>query len=303
MRLPPPMLPIFENEKPMTDTRTLPASIEVLPSRFKAADGLLFPRGTRVYLTDIGAPETEAKMLAAARELSALGHQPVPHMAARRIASEDLLELRVSALANKAGVSSMLLIGGGLERPIGPFESVMALLETGVFERNGITDLAIAGHPEGSPDFSDTVADAALLEKQAFAARHGISLRIVTQFAFDAQAILDWETHIREIGVDIPVHMGVAGPAGLLTLIKYAKMCGIGKSASLLVHQPKRLMGLGAGYSPDNLVEPVEAEQAAGRHNGIAQIHVFPFGGLERSAAWLTGRGSWDKADDRPPLR
>ena len=284
----------FEDGMPMTPTRPFPASIEVLPRRFKTTGCLLFPRGTQVYLTDIGTPETEAEMLAAAQELSALGHQPVPHIAARRIASEDVLERRVSALAEDAGVSSMLLIGGGLDKPSGPFDSVMAMLETGVFQKNGISELAIAGHPEGSPDFSDATADAALLEKQEFAARHGIRLRIVTQFAFDAQAVLDWVAHIREIGVDIPVHVGVAGPAGLLTLIKYAKMCGIGKSASLLARQPKRMMGLGSGYAPDTIIAPVEEAVADGRQNGIIQIHVFPFGGLESSAAWLRARSSWE---------
>jgi len=282
---------------PMKNPNPLPASIEILPRQFKTMERLPFPSGTRVYLTDIGTPDTETEMIAAAVGMAALGYDPVPHIAARRIVSREVLERRVEALVQEAGVSSMLLIGGGLERPSGPFESVMALLETGMFGRYGIRDIAIAGHPEGSPDFTAAVADAALMAKQAFAADHGIAMRIVTQFAFDPGAVLDWVAHIRKIGVYLPVHMGVAGPTGLTTLIKYAKMCGIGKSASLLARQSKRLMGLGAGYSPDTVVVPVEEAVRDGQLDEITQIHVFPFGGLEASAMWLTKRGSWREAE------
>lgn len=285
--------PFLRNGMPMTDIPPLSASIEVLPRQFDVMGSLDFPRGTRVYLTDIGTPETETEMLAAARGLADQGFVPVPHIAARRVASRDALERRVARLAGEGGVQNMLLIGGGLERPVGPFENTMALLETGLFGKNGIRDIAIAGHPEGSPDFTAAVGDAALLAKQQFAARNGLRLHIVTQFAFDPEAVLNWVAHIRAIGVDIPVHMGVAGPAGMLTLIKYARMCGIGKSAALLIRQPKRLMGLGAGYAPDTIVGPVEKAMREAGQNGIDQIHVFPFGGVEATASWLKGRGSW----------
>lgn len=279
----------------MTRTRAFPASIEMLPRQFKSTSNLnqLFPAGTRIYLTDIGTPETEAEMLAAACGLAAMGYKPVPHIAARRIQSKAALERRVAALANEAGVDSLLLIGGSLEKPAGPFESVMALLECGVFEANGIFELGVAGHPEGSPDFSDGVADAALLAKQDFAASRGINLHIVTQFAFDPDVVLEWAARIQAMGVSLPVHMGVAGPTGLVALIKYARLCGVGNSASLLTRQPKRLMGLGSGYSPEMIVAPVEKPMLAGPQHGIAQIHVFPFGGLDKAAAWLKERGSW----------
>ncbi|MEW9612526.1 hypothetical protein AB3G45_01420 [Shinella sp. S4-D37] len=77
-----------------------------------------------------------------------VGYIPVPHLAARRIASKGTLEARFGRLAEGAGVTDVLVIGGGVNPPAGPFTSSMDLLETGVLARYGITDLAIAGHPE-----------------------------------------------------------------------------------------------------------------------------------------------------------
>ncbi len=92
-------------------------------------------------------------MLTAARRLQDVGCIPVPHLAARRIISESALEARVGLLAEDAGVTDVLVIGGGVNPPAGPFTSSMNLLETGILDRYGITDLAIAEHPEGNPEF------------------------------------------------------------------------------------------------------------------------------------------------------
>jgi len=278
-----------------SQTGRLPASIEALPKQVPPVGDLvtLLPRGVRVYLTDIGAPETEAETLAAARRLQEAGCVPIPHLAARRITSRDALERRVGRLAEEAGVMDVLVIGGGITPPAGPFSSSLDVLETGVLDRFGIRDFAVAGHPEGSPDFTDAIALEALRRKLDFAERTNARMRIVTQFGFDAPKALAWADGLVRAGIDVPIHLGVAGPAKITTLIKYGTMCGIGNSLSVLSRHGGGLMALATGYSPETVVGPVEERLRTGTPGPITQIHVFPFGGLDKSAAWLRKRGSW----------
>ncbi|GLQ37489.1 methylenetetrahydrofolate reductase [Rhizobium albus] len=270
------------------------ASIEVAPKQAIESDDLpgLFPQGTRVYITDIGTATGE--MVAAATRIRGLGYEPVPHFACRRLTTRAALTDRVERLAGDAGVRDALIIGGGLERQAGEFSSTMEVLETGLFDRFGFTDLGVAGHPEGSPEFNEEVALHALRLKKSFAERTGARMRIVTQFGFDAERFIDWSEGLRTEGIDLPVHLGVAGPAKITTLIKYAALCGIGNSVTFLKKNALALTALATSHSPETVVGPIERHVAATPHSAIKQIHVFPFGGLKKSAEWLEQRGSWD---------
>ncbi|MDR0253237.1 MAG: methylenetetrahydrofolate reductase [Brucellaceae bacterium] len=275
--------------------RPLPASIEILPKQLPASDQLraMLPAGTRVYLADIGTAETDAEMLIAAQRLQEVGCIPVPHLAARRFKSRSALEVRIGALAEKAGVQDVLVIGGGVSTALGPYVCTIDILETGLLERFGIRDIAVAGHPEGSPDFTEASAVEALRQKQAFADRTDARLRIVTQFGFDPVGAFAWADNLAISGIDIPVHIGVAGPAKFTTLIKYATLCGIGNSMMMLKRNAGNIMSLAAGYSPETFIKPVEEQLAGLAEPRIAQMHVFPFGGLEKTSDWLRKRGSW----------
>jgi methylenetetrahydrofolate reductase (NADPH) len=275
--------------------RPLPASIEILPKQLPTSDQLrvLLPSGTRVYLTDIGGPGTDAEMLVAARRLQDIGCIPVPHLAARRIISREVLETRVGGLAEEAGVDDVLVIGGGVATPVGPYSSTMDILQTGLLDRYGIKDVAVAGHPEGRLDFTEARAIESLRQKQAFANRTGARLRVVTQFGFDPAHAMAWAEDLAKMGVDVPVHVGVAGPTKFPTLIKYATLCGVGNSLTMLKKSAGNLMSLATGYSPETFIMPIENELAALARTTISQLHIFPFGGLEKASSWLRRRGSW----------
>lgn len=280
--------------EPVID-RPLPASIEILPRQIPARDELaaLLPAGTRVYLTDIGGPNSEAEMLVAAERLNEIGCIPVPHLAARRIGSQQALARRLGQLVEYAGVDDVLVIGGGIAEPLGPYASAMDLLDTGILDRFGIKDIAVAGHPEGSPDFTETFAVDALRQKQAFADRTGARLRIVTQFGFDPARTTAWVEALAKNGVNAPVHIGVAGPAKVATLIKYARLCGVGNSLAMLQRSAGNLLSLTSGYSPEAFVGLVEEQLSSSARPATAQMHIFPFGGLELASNWLRQRGSW----------
>ena len=274
--------------------KKIAASIEISPSQAADSPHLpgLFPPQTRVYITDVGTDST-ATIVAGAKRVAELGYRAVPHFASRRLSTKAALRSRVQLLAEQAGVRDILVIGGGRETPAGDFSSSMAVLETGWFDHYGIKHIAVAGHPEGSPDFSAALALSALKLKCAFAERTDADLRIVTQFGFDLDGALEWSRQLTAEGIELPVHLGVAGPTRLTTLIKFAALCGVGNSIRFLKQRASTLTTLATGFDPETLVAPLEQRLAAQPDATIRQIHVFPFGGLQKSAAWLKQRGSW----------
>ena len=273
----------------------IPASIEVAPKQAAESASLagLLPPGTRVYITDVGSDPSPV-LVRAARRVRDMGYEPVPHFASRRLTTHAALEERVKAMAGEAGVRDVLVIGGGLERPAGAFTSTMQVLETGLFDRHGVTDIGVAGHPEGSPDFTEQVALEALRLKKNFGERTGARMRIVTQFGFDGEKFAAWTRGLRAAGIDMPVHLGVAGPAKVTTLIRFAAMCGVGNSLSFFKRNMRSIATLATSHSPESVVGPIEAAWRADPAGAIRQIHVFPFGGMKKAAEWLADRGSWD---------
>lgn len=271
------------------------ASIEISPKQAVESPDLpgLFPKGVRVYITDVGTDPTET-LVAAAKRVTDLGYTAVPHFASRRLTTKAALEDRIKASTGEAGVHDVLVIGGGLDRPAGDFTSSMEVLETGFFDKYGVTDIGVAGHPEGSPDFSGDVAVEALRLKKGFGERTGARVRIVTQFGFDGQKFVDWAESLREHGIDLPVHLGVAGPAKITTLIKYAAMCGVGNSLDFFRKRTRSLATLATSHSPEAVVGPIEKHVLATPGTAIKQVHVFPFGGIKKAAEWLEERGTWD---------
>lgn len=269
------------------------ASIEVSPKQAVESPDLegLFPAGTRVYITDVGT-DTAETLTAGAKRVVEMGYTAVPHFASRRLTTREALETRIKMMTQEAGVTDVLVIGGGLEKEAGEFDATMKVLETGFFDKYGIKHMGVAGHPEGSPDFSDEVAIQALKMKQDFNNRSDIELRIVTQFGFDADKFTNWANGLSAHGIDLPVHLGVAGPAKITTLIKFAAMCGVGNSLSFLKKRGGAVLSMVAGFDPDEIVNPIE-ENALTDNSAIKQIHVFPFGGMKKSTEWLKARGSW----------
>lgn len=277
--------------------RHVAASIEMTPKQaieFADLPGL-FPVAARVYLADLAG--LDRAQVSAARRLRELGYEPVPHLAARRLTTVAALEDHIAALVGEAGVVDMLVVGGGPARPAGAFADSLGVLETGLLDRYAIREVGVAGHPEGSPDFPESVAVEALRLKQAFGERTGAKVRIVTQFGFDPDRAIAWAGALGKNDIELPVHLGIAGPAKLTTLLKYAAMCGVGNSIGFLKKRSLSLAALASNQSPEAVVGPIEAHWRDHPSSPIEQIHVFPFGGIQKAAEWLVARGSW--ADDR----
>ncbi len=231
------------------------ASIEVMPRTAAKIDDFraLLPAGTRVYIAHIeGTPIDD--MVATARRLGDDGFSVMPHLPARIIPDRDTLGTWLRRYAEEAGATQALVLAGSPKTPLGDFHSSMQLLETGLFDRYGFDRLHVAGHPEGNRDIdadgSTRMVDEAAQWKQDFAERSDAAMALVTQFAFDARPVLDWATRLQSSGIDLPIHVGVAGPAKLQTLIRFAMACGVGPSLSVLEKRARDLTKLVKPFEP-----------------------------------------------------
>ena len=225
--------------------------------------------------------------IAVAIRLRREGFDPVPHFAARSMPSCAFLEESLARLTGDAGVDQVLLIGGALNQPLGEFSDTMQLLDTGLFDKHGITRIGVAGHPEGSPDIPDARIRAALAWKNGFAERTDASMYIVTQFCFEAAPVIAWDKHIQAEGNRLPVYIGLPGLASLKALIGHARACGVGPSMRFLTRQARNVAKLLAVSAPDRLVTALAAYRATDPGCGIHGVHVYPLGGLKKSARWV----------------
>jgi methylenetetrahydrofolate reductase (NADPH) len=288
----------FRRAKPapaMGGDLTARASIEVMPRTAAkvASFAALLPAGTRVYIAHIDGTPIE-EMVATAARIAGEGFAVMPHFPARSIESEAQLGDWIARYQGEAGVTEALVLAGGIAAPRGAFHSSMQLLETGAFDRAGFTRLHVAGHPEGNrdidPDGGDALVRDALRWKQDFSNRTDARMALVTQFVFDAAPVIGWARAIREAGIDLPVHVGLAGPAKLQTLIKYAMACGVGPSLKVLQKRAMDVSHLLMPYAPDEIADALEKAVLAEPELGIEQAHLFPLGGIQASADWLAAR-------------
>lgn len=263
-------------------------SVEVTPGGAAKIDDFrdLLREGTTVFVTFL--PGSDFRdTVACVKRLFAEGMKPVPHFAARSIPSKDFFEENLKILQGEAQVDEALLIGGGVDNPVGEFSSSMEVLRTDLFQQYGIKKLGVAGHPEGSPDIPPADVTAALLEKNAYAKEHGIDMYITTQFCFEAEPIIEWDKKIRSEGNELPIHIGIPGLATIKTLMAHAKACGIGPSMRVLTRQAANIAKLMTTRMPDKITRDLANYQANDPDCGITQCHLYPLGGMKKSAAWM----------------
>ena len=182
--------------------------------------------GTTVYITFLPGSNFDDTFAVAGR-LKEEGFNPVPHFAARSIPDRAFLEDKLARLTGEVGIDQALIIGGAVDNPVGDFTDSMQVLDTGLFDRFGITRIGLAGHPEGSPDIADEAIAQALAWKNGFAERSDAEFYLVTQFCFEAGPVIAWDRRIQAEGNRLPVYIGIPGLASLKALIGHAKACGV----------------------------------------------------------------------------
>jgi len=227
--------------------------------------------------------------VAPAARLRDAGLLPVPHVGARHLENAAQLRQFAARLADEAGVDRVLIIGGERAKPTGPYESSLAVMQTEILQKAGITRVAVAGFPEGNPNISEALLDEALKAKVKFAHQAGLQLSVVTQFCFKADPILRWLKRIRDRGLDIPVRVGLAGPAALVTLVRYAVKCGIGNSMHVLTEHPS-FAKLLTEKGPEPIIRELAASLSGdngAKPSSISGLHFYVFGGFNKTVDWI----------------
>jgi methylenetetrahydrofolate reductase (NADPH) len=272
-------------------------SIEVMPRTAEKIEDFraILPEGTRIYVAHIeGTPIDE--MVATARRIAGEGFAVMPHFPARIIADATMLGDWIARYQGEAGVDQALLLAGGVDKPHGKFHCSMQLMETGLFDKAGFKRLHVAGHPEGNrdidPDGSDRNVMEALRWKQAFTARTDAKTALATQFCFEAKPVIAWVDRLRREGIDLPVHIGIAGPAKLQTMIKFAMTCGVGPSLRVLQRRAADVAKLVLPFTPEEILTELAVHKANNPDFGIAQVHFFPLGGIAKTAEFTNEFGT-----------
>jgi methylenetetrahydrofolate reductase (NADPH) len=278
-------------------TRLASASVEVSSHGHQLGElAEHFAAGTEVTITFLPGDNFRANVETAAA-LRRAGYAPVPHIAAREIPSHEALNDFVARLRSEADVRRVLLIAGDVAAAKGPFKSSRDVAATGLLEAHGVTRVSVAGHPEGHPFLDEPATFRSLQAWRDWGRETGVRVDILTQFCFEAAPILQFLGAIEGRGIDLPVIIGLAGPATPATLTKFALRCGIGNSMRALRGQIGRFGRLLIDAAPDEVMRALEAAPPAATR-AIAGFHLFPFGGLRKSRNWLR---DYPVASHQPP--
>ena len=225
-------------------------------------DLLILPKVQDVYITML--PGNNFREVAnKAKELVQSGFNAVPHFPARSIKNLNNLKDYVS-MCKDFGVKQVLVIGGSSE-PIGDYHCSVQLLETGLFK--GLK-IGIAGHPEGSPDISDSDLEKAMQDKKPFADY------IVTQWLLNPDSIAKFISK-----QSLPVHGGITGPLKISSLIKFANIVGAKNSINFLKSNASKALDLLKPSDPNDLINKLKGS--------TDNFHIYTFGGLKETNEWL----------------
>lgn len=261
------------NQLPVPDQ--LPVRLEVIPT-----DGIIpkvqahIPAGSTLTVTCLPHHGPEATVRVAV-QLSGLGYNVIPHLAARGLGSRTQLAGLLRD-CGAAGITEIFAIGGDAAEAAGPYGNSFRLMEDIADLTGGAMAIGVAGYPEGHPKRNELHMLDALLEKQHLASN------VVTQMCFSATRIGWYAELLRREGVELPIWAGVAGAVPKAKLISLATKIGVGPSLKFLNRKgplARRLLNAGS-YSSGSLVSELAVTDPA-----LAGIHLYTFNNVETQPA------------------
>ena len=243
------------------------------------------PQGTKINVTFLGNEDLEMRV-AAAKAVRELGFVPVPHISARRLASQAQLEEFLAALQEVGATEHVFAVGGDPATPEGPYPDSLSVIRSGVLQKYGVREVSIAGYPEGHPDIADDVLWQHLEAKSAALKEAGLDAVILTQFAFDTEPVINWIDQVRAKGIDTQIRVGTPGPAGIKRLLAFARRFGVGANAMIVKKYGFSLTNLMGTAGPDRFVTDLAALLAEDPASGRVGLHFYTFGGLLATSKW-----------------
>jgi methylenetetrahydrofolate reductase (NADPH) len=245
----------------------------------------VIPPGTRINVTFLENEDLQMRV-DAAEAVKRLGFTPVPHISARRITSAEHLEEFLAALRVVGANESVFAVGGDPAVPLGPYEDSLSVIESGVLQQYGVRDVSIGGYPDGHPDIPADVLWSHLEKKAAALSQANLPGSVLTQVEFDAHRVLAWVQEVREHGVELPIRVGVPGPASVKLLLGFASRLGIATSATIAKKYGLSVTNLLGKAGPENFLRDLQEGLDPGKH-GVVQLHFYTFGGFKTTAEWI----------------
>jgi methylenetetrahydrofolate reductase (NADPH) len=243
------------------------------------------PPGTRINVTFLENEDGRMR-LDAVHAVKRFGYVPVPHISARRLRTREQLEEYMAALAAAGACENVLVIAGDPTEPLGPFEDTLAVIKSGMLQKYGVRNIGVGGYPEGHPAIPESALWSALEGKAAVLRQLGLPGVVITQFGFDVDPVLKWVEAVRERGIDLPVRVGVPGPAGVRRLLSFASRLGVGTSTGIAKKYGFSISNLMGTAGPDKFICALAEGLDPGRH-GEVKLHFYTFGGLKATSDWI----------------
>jgi methylenetetrahydrofolate reductase (NADPH) len=245
----------------------------------------VIPPGTRINVTFLENEDLQMRV-DAAEAVKRLGFTPVPHISARRITSPEHLEEFLAALRVVDATENVFAVGGDPAVPMGPYEDSLALIESGVFQQYGARNISIGGYPDGHPGIATDVLWSHLEKKAAALSRLEIPGSVITQVEFDAHRVLAWVAEVRDHGVELPIRVGVPGPASVKLLLGFASRLGISTSTTIAKKYGLSVTNLLGKAGPEHFIRDLQAGLDPAKH-GVVKLHFYTFGGFKTTAEWI----------------
>lgn len=245
----------------------------------------MIPQGTRINVTYLASEDLDTRV-AAARAAHELGFVPVPHISARRLESQEELEVFLERLWEVNAAEQVFVIGGDPATPAGPYPDALSVIRSGLLEKHGVREVGIAGYPEGHPDILSEVLWRHLEDKTAELRGRGLSAVVLTQFAFDTAPVFDWIREGRTRGLDAELRIGVPGPAGVKRLLSFARRFGIGANAMIVKKYGFSITNLLGTAGPECFLNDLAELLADENLARDVKTHFYAFGGLTPTAQW-----------------
>jgi methylenetetrahydrofolate reductase (NADPH) len=266
-------------------------SLEISPREMHRAQALaaLLPANTCVYIPSLpGLPLSRTlDAVAAVREA---GLDPVPHVSARRILDNREFREFLENAVSRHGVHRVLLIGGDEPRPKGPYQDSLEVLQEGVIAECGVREIGVGGYPEGHPRIAPAALQQALKRKLALAREQNLGLYVVTQFCFSPQRVVEYCAGLARTHPEVPVYVGIAGPTDPVALARYAQRCGVSVSLRALRTLGSGIARLVTHTDPREHVAAIARYSRSREPSNVVGVHLYSFGGAERTAAWMRER-------------
>jgi methylenetetrahydrofolate reductase (NADPH) len=276
-------------------------SLEILPRELHRAGevGAILPNDTCVYVPSLpGLPLS--RTLEAVAAIRAAGLDPVPHVSARRVLDREEFEQFLKTAVKSHGVHRVLLIGGDEPKPKGPYSDSVQLLEQGVLAGAGIREFGVAGYPEGHPRIPASSLQSSFDRKRHLAKEQGIGLYVVTQFSFSPARVVEFCSLLARSAPAVSVYVGLAGPTDPVALARYAQRCGVSVSLRALRNLGTGIAKLVTHTDPGEQLLAVARYSASREPSNVAGMHLFSFGGVVRTAAWMRARIATELAAPAP---